>query len=161
MYFLFHCRARKVGEVWQPRPDFQMHSSWHTASQPCKHCRLMGNICTSRVNGLWRALLVVCESPCFAGRQDLVLPQRALTRGAANTEQHLKLWSCCPCRTFCQAALQITREFFFLFFLPETFHPSVCFLSIPPSPPLFAVRWSPLPFSFSCFVCTSTTSPNQ
>lgn len=49
------------------------------------------------------------ESPCCAGWQNLVLPQSALTHSSANTELHLKLWSCCPCRTPCQATPQ-TRE---------------------------------------------------
>lgn len=134
-----------------------------TAVQPCESCRLMGNISASWVNGFWWALLVVCELPCFAGRQDLVLPQRALTHSSANTKQHLKLWSCCPCCTFCQAALQITRETFFFpfFFLPESFRPSVRFLWILFPLSLFVDRRLLLSFSLSSLVLSLPQPPLQ
>lgn len=92
---------------------------------------------------------VLSESPCCAGRQDLVLPQSALTHGSANTELHLKLWSCCPCCTFCQSSSANKRNkggifFSFSFFLPETFQPSVLILSL-----FIIFCWlrPPLPFS--------------
>lgn len=58
---------------------------------------------------LMGSAVFLSQSPCCAGRQNLVLPQSALTHSSANTELHLKLWSCCPCRLLCQATPQ-TRE---------------------------------------------------
>lgn len=50
--------------------------------------------------------LSVSELACCVGQQNLVLPQSALTHSSANTELHLKLCSCCPCCTLCQATPQ-------------------------------------------------------
>lgn len=163
MYFPFHYRP--INQKNCGNQDMILKCIPHgTAVQPCESCRLMGNISASWVNGFWWALLVVCESPCFAGRQDLVLPQRALTHSSANTKQHLKLWSCCPCCTFCQAALQITRENFFFLLLSTWEFPSFCPLPLNSFPPLSFRRPPTSSFLFtlsSCFVSTSTTSPNQ
>ncbi len=116
-------RAQKLEKVWHPRHGFQMHSSWHCSVRTAKACESGAIVSTEHpTTSLWGVYMhqrgkwvlmgsavFLSESPCCAGRQNLVLPQSALTHSSANTELHLKLRSCCPCRALCQATPQ-TRD---------------------------------------------------
>lgn len=123
-------------------------------------------MCTSRVNGLRWPLLFCLNRHVVLCDKISVLPQSALARGIANTELHLKPWSCCPRHALCQGAPRTTRQYeggrfffyFLLFLLPERLQASWQFTVSLSYCGIFFFFLPLIAFISPSFVSTSVTS---